>query len=537
MKRHLSHLLLVLMLALGLSLSVISSASAAFNKNNLISDNLFNDYNSMNASQIDGFLNSFPSSCISMNKKFTAINVTGYNPTGGYLYGGHVSAGTIIYNAAQAYHLNPKVILTTLQKEQSLVSGTAGCSNLRYVGAMGYGCPDGGTVHNYSGQNLYAINGSVVTSVNGTCVSNVKSAGFSQQLIRGVWLLKFGQQRSLGNTAWAENHGSWNNSDDPPTTYGGPMTEGYRARVHGGSSTFYNGNTSIDGGLVHMDTGATASLYWYTPHIHGNQSFVSIYEGWFGSTQGLPNIQHPEGTLVLGSNGSTVSLIQGGELLPFPNPDVLFSQGYGWGDIKPSTDPDLALPSGSSLKLREGSIVQGSGPGIYAIENNGSTYTRRAFASWDVFSKLGYGSGDVQKVADSSLPSTKGTNISDLTAHPTGTLVRQAGRASVFLIQDGVRRPIPSPSVLYSYRYDWNDVKTATTADMTLSTGTVMPFREGSIIKGSGPAVYAVAIAGDGTVQKRAFSNWATFAGLKYTSAMQVSDSELPAITGAPIGP
>jgi len=33
-----------------------------------------------------------------------------------------------------------------------------------------------------------------------------------------------------------------------------------------------------------MDTGPTASLYWYTPHFSGNQNFVTIFTNWFGGT-------------------------------------------------------------------------------------------------------------------------------------------------------------------------------------------------------------------------------------------------------------
>jgi len=258
-------------------------SAASFNPNNIISDPVFDNANTMSASQIDVFLNSFPSSCISQNNGFSAIDPTGYSPSGGYQYGGFVSAGQVIYDAAQAYGINPQVLLTTLQKEQTLVSGGAGCTVKRYTAAVGYGCPDSGSTYSYSNVNLYAINNSPVTSVSSTCVNSASKAGFSQQVIRAAWLLKFGQQRSKGNMGWAVIKGNWNNSDDPQSCYSGPMTQGTYQVCPSGGTTYYDGYRTIDGTAVHMDTGATAALYWYTPHLSGNQSFTNIFTSWFGS--------------------------------------------------------------------------------------------------------------------------------------------------------------------------------------------------------------------------------------------------------------
>ena len=132
-----------------------------------------------------------------------------------------------------------------------------------------------------------------VSSVSGTCVNSSSKAGFSQQVIHAAWLLKFGEQRSEGNIGWdvqltnsPENGDIWNNSDDPQSCYGGPMTQGTFQVCPGGPSTYYDGLTSIDGTSVQMDDGATAALYWYTPHFAGNENFFSIFTNWFGSAVG-----------------------------------------------------------------------------------------------------------------------------------------------------------------------------------------------------------------------------------------------------------
>ena len=283
-------LLIGFLSSLAITVIFLGKVSAAtFNPNNVISDALFNNASSMNAAQIDNFINLFPASCISQDNGFSAPDPTGYSPSNGFSYGSNVTAGQVIYDAAQTYGINPQVLLATIEKEQSLVTGGAGCSVLRYAGAAGYGCPDGGTTYSYSGVDLYTINGATITSVSGTCVNTALKVGFSQQIIRAAWLLKFGEQRSEGNIGWdvqltnfPESGDSWKNSDDPQSCYGGPMTRGTWQICPKGPLTYYDGYTTIDGTSVQMDDGATAALYWYTPHLSGNQSFFNIFTSWFG---------------------------------------------------------------------------------------------------------------------------------------------------------------------------------------------------------------------------------------------------------------
>lgn len=295
MKKILSRLatLVSILVIAGSLLFPLTVRAATFNPSNLIDDSVFDNTSTMNAAQIDAWMNAnFPNSCISTNSGFSARVPSGYTPSGGFTYGDFYSAGQVIFTAAQTYGLNPQVLLVTLQKEQSIVSGSTGsfCNNgseNKYAAAAGYGCPDGGTSYSYSGISLYKRSGVEHTTVPSTCVNSAAKAGFSQQVIRAAWLLKFGQQRSLGNTSWAVVTGPWDNSDDPGTCYGGPMTEGFRKRCSSDSSAvFYDGYKTIDGTNIHIDTGATAALYWYTPHFSGNQNFFNLFNSWFGSPYG-----------------------------------------------------------------------------------------------------------------------------------------------------------------------------------------------------------------------------------------------------------
>jgi hypothetical protein len=385
-------------------------SKADFNPSNLIDDQVFDNTSSMSAGQVNTFLNSFSGSCISPNHGFQAQDPTGYSPNGGFTYGASVTAGQVIVDAAQTYGLNPQVLLTTLEKEQSLVTGGAGCSTLRYVGAAGYGCPDGGTTYSYSGLNLYSINGAMTTSVSGTCVNSASKVGFSEQVIHAAWLLKFGEQRSQGNINWnvqltnsPQSGDVWNDSDDPQSCYGGPMTQGTFQICPGGSSTYYDGYYTIDGSSINIGNGATASLYWYTPHFSGNQSFDSIFTNWFGSlsscdypkgaSQSPPNIYGNAHVISLPGNWSSTSAqgfayatpnYSGGfdVAVMSPSTNGLVWQGVWWSQTNPSIDLEntVFIPAKDSNGLTDlyyATSTNWSKPGftVGLMHNNGHSFS------------------------------------------------------------------------------------------------------------------------------------------------------------------
>lgn len=273
-------------------------AAASTNYNDVIDDPVFDNAYSMSAGQIDAFLNEFPSSCISTNNGFKAPDVTGYSPGTSFTYGGDVSAGTVIAHAAQAYGINPQVIISTLQKEQGLVVGDGGnvirngtdCGALAISASMGYNCPDTQVLTSYSGFELYSHNGTPVTSVSNTCVQHASYVGFSRQVIIAAWQLTFDRHRSEGQNNWYVNKPSWDNSDDLNLCYsahdvaGGPY---YLCpdQVSHASDPYvaHSGEYNIDGTIVTMTNGATAALFNYTPHLHGQDLFTYFFTSWFGS--------------------------------------------------------------------------------------------------------------------------------------------------------------------------------------------------------------------------------------------------------------
>lgn len=134
------------------------------------------------------------------------------------------SAASIIYKAAQDYKINPKVIITFLQKEQGLI--TDPIPNSRDYGvAMGYNCPD-----------------------SGRCPADENDRGFSTQV--------FHMAKRLDE-------------------------------YMSGDLNYFPGNYYVfDGQIVYIRNTATAGLYTYTPHISDKINLYRIYTGWFDGING-----------------------------------------------------------------------------------------------------------------------------------------------------------------------------------------------------------------------------------------------------------
>ncbi len=198
-------LFIVLILAqLFIPLSLIK-AEADFNPNNIISDYELLNYNSMTLKEIQEFLENHNG--VLKNYKTKDVN------------GRKIKASKIIYNACQKYKINPQVILTILQKEQTLItSPPKKPTQLKW--ATGFAAYD----HREPVE---------------------KFGGFGIQIDRTAWRLKFYL--------------------DHPWDFRHKVGQTYKINYH----------------KVRPETSATAALYNYTPHIKGNKLFYQIWNNWF----------------------------------------------------------------------------------------------------------------------------------------------------------------------------------------------------------------------------------------------------------------
>jgi len=120
-------------IALAALLAAAPAYAATYNPLNIISYDTWRASSSMSIADIQAFLDaqSGPLKSYVCTDTFTSSTPA------------RRSAATIIWRSAQAWNLNPKVILATLQKEQSLLTLSNSDNAKRLVKAMGYGIYEG----------------------------------------------------------------------------------------------------------------------------------------------------------------------------------------------------------------------------------------------------------------------------------------------------------------------------------------------------------------------------------------------------------
>lgn len=428
-------ILTVLLLALPCLAIALGDAPQALaisvNYNNLIDDQVF-DAQTMTAAQIDTFLNSFPSSCISSKNGFKAPDPVGYNPTDGFLFGSNVTAGKVIYDAASAYGLNPQVLLATLQKEQSLVTGGAGCHpntpNPTATVRTSNTCTTGTTTTTLCTVACPYSGGCINIAVGYDCPQYcyAKSEGFSKQIVRAAWKLKWVRERAEGHVNWAVIKGNWDNSDDLNTTYYGPMAKGTYQRCSSCAATYYSGAVTLGDGSAIIENGATASLYSYTPFKSGNSHFVSIFTSWFGSVAGTPffSVKGGDGKIYIQGADNTYYYV--------PNPTLMKAYGYGkyFWRIQAVSSSYL---SGQTLKGNLPMIARFEADPVYLLDTGGAHH----FPSRALLEAYGYSLGQ-----EAALPDWLYNKL----GHPEDMqlVITQTESIEVDYLQNGKRSPISS---------------------------------------------------------------------------------------------
>ncbi|PZF58998.1 hypothetical protein DEJ23_04315 [Curtobacterium sp. MCSS17_008] len=239
-------------------------SGSSFQAGNIISDANFYNGTAMSADQVQTFLNSQVSSCTNANclrnGRFS-MNSRGADPMCSAVTGGSsLSTAQIITRVSKACGISPRVLLVTLQKEQSLVTNR-GPSAAVLERAMGYACPD---------------------NVGGRC--DPAYAGVGNQMYWSAW-----QWKRYSNPPGTSNYFTWFN---PGAT----------------RNIQYNVPTSCGTKAVNVQNKATAALYYYTPYTpntaalnnlygtgdscsaYGNRNFWRMYNDWFGSPTGAAQV-------------------------------------------------------------------------------------------------------------------------------------------------------------------------------------------------------------------------------------------------------
>ncbi|HLW18011.1 MAG TPA: peptidoglycan recognition protein [Actinomycetota bacterium] len=232
---------------------------------------------------------------------------------------------------------------------------------------------------------------------------------------------------------------------------------------------------------------------------------------------GILNVvtSHPDGTLLSDANGKYV--IDNGVARAVD--PIAYASNFGTLPAVPTGPNERArYASGPALGLRDGTLLADTttSPAAYYMWSSGALH---AFKDGS-FTALGYQAAAAITATPTYLAGlTAGTDITSLTQHPDGTLLKSADGKSFWVIQTSTRQPISALARASLYRS--NEAVTATAADLTLPLGTVVPVRNGALIKANdGGAPW---IIGGGSKHRFVSTDFA--AAMGFTSAMMLTGS------------
>lgn len=357
---------------------------------------------------------------------WTASNVQNFlNSKGSYLAnyrdvdvsGTIKSAAEIIYEAAIRNQISPKFLLVTLQKEQSLITDDAP-SQRQLDWATGFAVCDGCELADPKVQ---------------------KYKGFGKQV-----------EGAAGIMRWY-----YENTD--------------KSFVKKANSPIF-----IDSQPVTPQSWATAFLYTYTPHLHGNKNFWRIWSNWFAQF-------YPNGTVVQSASTSEYYLINDGKKRKFKNMTALLSR----------TDPKLAVimndvdlgnyPDGAEISFANYSILR-SPSRTYLLDYD----TLRPFASDEVIRQIGYNPQEIIEVSNSDIAAYPiGSVISSATVAPQGVIYKIIDlNNTYYLFKDNTLYPIIDVNII-SANFKNLSIETKKKADIAKYEVANEPlkFADGTLLK------------------------------------------------------
>ncbi|MBI4127488.1 MAG: N-acetylmuramoyl-L-alanine amidase [Parcubacteria group bacterium] len=206
--------------------------------------------------------------------------------------------------------------------------------------------------------------------------------------------------------------------------------------------------------------------------------------------QGLPSGRYPDGTLIKLAKSPDIYQIAGtgkrhvysmeiAELRKLPLEQT----------ITVSDDVFINHTTGQILGYPEGTLVLGVDGTIYAISDT----TKRPIESMAAF--FGFGFKESQLVKGDQLLLAQlptGVPLTTLTNHPNGVLLKPSNAPEVYLLENGMLRVIPNPEIFLAH-FAWNQI--VTISDTRLATyprGVDLTLPDGLLIKGQGTATLYV---------------------------------------------
>ena len=281
------------------------------------------------------------------------------------------TAAQTFYEVSRTWMINPKYLMILVQKEQSLLEDPDP-SQGQYDRATGYGCPDsGGCDDRWKGFYRQVNSAAAQTRY---YMDNIKEFGFQ-----------------------------------PDKTY------------------------TIDNQSVTIKNTATAGLYNYTPHLHGNQMFWNLWNKYFSK-------KWPDGSLLQSDLDNTVYYIENGLRRQILSKAILASR-FDTARVITVSDSDLDLyEDGPPIKYLNFALLQAQSSGnIYMIVDS----FKRKISNKTVFTKVGFSEDEITIVPDADLVLYQdGPDITEYTLFPTGTLMQNSKTKELFYVISGKKKPV-----------------------------------------------------------------------------------------------
>ncbi len=345
---------------------------------------------------------------------------------------GHIrSAAEIIWRAAIEHGINPKVLLVLLQKEQSLVEDEDPTQK-QLDWATGYAICD-----------WCSMNDQTLT----------RWQGFGKQVNSAAIQFVEGYMTDIATVGVAAGR------------YGPGVP------------------VTIDGQRVVPANAATAALYAYTPHLHGNQNFVAIWDRWFGR-------EYPSGTLIQAYGEPGVWLVERGYRRPITSASALNSRFNANLIVQVSPSLLTRFPVGTPISFPNYSLLLDETGSISLLVDD----SLRHIESMEVFRAIGFSEDELIKVSKADLAGYKdGEPITSAKTQPIGKLLKLSTSGMVYYVKDGIRHALLDSAILQARFPQARPVATEPVEVEQYSEGAPLLLPDGYLVRSfENPAVYVV---------------------------------------------
>ena len=430
---------------------------AGFDPNRILEDNDIFDLSAMNYERLVAFLKSRGTLA-----DYRTPDIDGIPKT----------APEIIWRVATSYKINPKYLLALIQKEQSLVEDPHPTQK-QYDWAAGYGICDSCKMDDPSLQDF---------------------KGFASQM---EWAAKQHREKYLLQLL---GNGKTRSGNAPGKTI------------------------VIDGMKVTPVNNATAMLYSYTPHLHGNLNLWNIWKRWF-------SLIYPDGTVVRASGSKKTFLISLGQKRPFASRSVQESM-VDANKVITVTDTELSsYPDGAPIQFSKYSLLRDEKKSIWLLTGE----TKRRIADMKTFWKFGFNEDEIIDVTSDDLAEyDDGAPITLKTHFPQGVVLQDQTSKEYWYIEDGIKHLIPAKVFLTLY-FRGRAIKLSTSKKLAAyETGDVYRLHDAELIKGSGES--SVYVMENGVLRPIPSADVFERIGWKWTNVVTVPKSTLTAYAiGEPV--